>query len=232
MLRCVIFDFNGLIIDDEEEHYKAFAKTLEREGLPLARDEYFEHYLGLDDKGCFAAVLADKRQEFPPIEEIMRLVEQKAEDYMDEIRNGVTIFPGIEDLIRRLNGEVFLAIASGARKHEIEHVIGLQGWNEYFKTVVSADEVSNGKPDPEGYLKAFERLTREADGAADLKASECLVLEDAPNGINAAHSAGMACIAVTNSRERKDLHEADFVVDSVEELTIEKIRQVVSSRRS
>lgn len=232
MLRSVIFDFNGVVIDDEELHFRAFARLFEEQGLSLTHDEYFTRYLGLDDKGCVAAVIADKTEEAPTTDNKMKLVERKGEIYLEELEGKMRLFPGVVDLVRRLSAKLFLAIASGARKHEIELVIEKAGVQDCFFAVVSADEVSSGKPDPEGYLKAFERLRGRRPEASDLETSECLVIEDAPNGIKAAHAAGMACVAVTNSCKREALEQAgaDLIFESLEDVSLEDLKSVVQRR--
>ncbi len=230
MLRCIIFDFNGVIIDDEDLHFRAFARVLEEEGIELLENEYFTRYLGLDDKVCFAAVLADKQPGSGDDERVMELVERKAGVYLQELEGGMRVFPGAADLVKRLSRELVLAIASGARRHEIEHVIEQAGIAECFSVVVSADEVLKGKPEPEGYLKALSRVRAVRPGLDDLEASECLVIEDAPKGIRAAHRAGMTCVAVTNSCEPSELREADRVVGSLKDVGLDDLRRVASAR--
>lgn len=227
MLRCIIFDFNGIIIDDEELHFRAFAKVLEEQGLDLTQQEYFATYLGLDDKGCLEAALSDKAPAPPSTERVMELVERKAEVYLDELEGNMRLFPGVVSLIRHLadQKDLHLAINSGARAHEIRHVLERAGLTGCFHATVSADEVTNGKPDPEGYLEACSRLKASVPALGDLSPSECLVIEDSPNGIKAAHRAGMACVGVTNSRSRAELQDAELVVDTLEGVTAETLRQ-------
>ncbi|MGA2609170.1 MAG: HAD family phosphatase [Terriglobia bacterium] len=211
MLRAVIFDFNGVIIDDEPFHFLMFQKVLREEGVDFSKEEYFGIYLGLDDKGCFAAVLRDRGRLREP-SEIMELVERKAVYYLQELDQYLTLFPGVPECVARLAASFRLAICSGARQHEIEIVLGKSGLKRYFQVIISADQIHAGKPDPGGYLATLGALRQQVSGLSELKADECLVIEDAPAGIQAAHAAGMRCLAVTNSRRAEDLAEAELVV--------------------
>lgn len=214
MLRAVIFDFNGVIINDEPFHFLMFQKVLREEGVDFTKEDYFGIYLGLDDKGCFAAVLRDRGRPKQPAE-IMQLVERKAAYYLQELDQHLILFPGVPEFVARLAVSFPLAICSGARQHEIEIVLDKSGLKRYFQVIISADQIHAGKPDPGCYLATLGVLRRQISGLSGLKADECLVVEDAPAGIQAAHAAGMRCLAVTNSRRAGDLAEAELVVDGL-----------------
>jgi beta-phosphoglucomutase len=210
-LRAVLFDFNGVIIDDEQLHFRAFATVLDELGLSLTERAYFGDYLALDDKGLFVAVLAEQRGEAPRADETARLVQRKAEAYLRLLEGRIRLFPGVVELVRDLAPVLALAINSGALRPEIDIVLAWAELTDCFAAIVSAEEVQACKPDPEGYLLALERLRRARPDLADLAAEHCLVIEDAPSGIRAARSAGMRCLAVANSRAPQDLAEADWV---------------------
>ncbi len=211
-MRAVIWDFNGVVIDDEDVHGGAFVRILADLGLELTLERYYERYLGLDDWGFFRAALRDLRGHEPGEAEVDELVERKAEVYAALLGPDFELIPGAEALIRATAAVGPIAIASGARRREIEAVLERFALSECFTAVVSADEVENGKPDPEGYRKAFEALR---ERHPELRPADCLVVEDAPPGIRAAHAAGMRCVAVATSRSRDELHEADAVVDTL-----------------
>lgn len=213
-MACVIWDFNGVIVDDEPVHFRAIREVLHQDGIALDEAEYFDRYLGLDDWGCFTAAL-DDRGRTTGASEIDALVARKSEIYLAML-DQVRLFPGAADLIAALAKRVPQAIASGARQREIEAVLRQEGLAECFSAVVSADAVERGKPDPEGYLTALDRL-READ--ASVEAARTVVIEDAPHGIAAAKAAGMMCVAVTTSRAREDLGAADHVVERLIDLS-------------
>lgn len=225
-MKAIIWDFNGVVIDDEHVHYEAFAEMLAAEGHRLTTEVYYERYLGLDDWGFFRAALRDFRGAAPAEDEVDVLVERKADVYARLLAPDFELIPGAEGLIRATAREAVLAIASGARRREIEVVLERFNLRTCFAAIVSADEVDNGKPDPEGYLAAFAALLREHP---ELCKDECVVLEDAPAGIRAAHAAGLRCVAVATSRRREELVEAEAVVDTWVGLTPGKLWQLAAS---
>jgi HAD superfamily hydrolase (TIGR01509 family) len=231
MLSAVIFDFNGVIIDDERLHCRAFARVLAEEGITwFSERRYFSDYLGLDDRGCIAAVLADDGRPAPR-STVDGLVERKAAYYLDELRGGIDLFPGVVELVPRLARALPLAICSGARQHEIEHVLEQTGLRPHFRVIVSADLIHSGKPDPTGYRTTLQMLQEAVPAPSCLEAEQCLVIEDAPAGVEAAHRAGMRCLAVANSCSSADLKAADRVVESLEDVDESELRSIFGETR-
>lgn len=214
-LKAIIFDFNGVIVDDEPLHLELFRKVLLEEGIFLTDEEYHEKYLGFDDRGCFTAVLCDNARTPDAADDafIYELIERKAEYYRQAIQERMLLFPGVVDLVRRSAAQYPLAIASGALRGEIEFVLERSEIRDCFSVIVTAEDVSECKPDPEGYLKALELLN--AQNNEQVQAHECLVIEDSLAGIEAAKAAGMRCVAVTNSYSARELTAADVVVTSL-----------------
>jgi len=210
-VRAMIFDFNGVIIDDEHLHFLAFQKTLAERGHAIEEPEYLARYLGLDDRGFFTRALADRGEGLAP-DAIWALVEKKALHYEAELEGHMRLVDGAVDLVRDAATRVPLAIASGARRREIELVVARAGIAQCFSAIVSADEVARGKPAPDGYLAALALLQKQHPS---LDAASCLVVEDAVNGVRAAHAAGMRAVALTSSLDAAALAEADLVVDSL-----------------
>ncbi len=227
MLRAVIFDFNGVLIDDEPIHLEMFQKVLKDEGLSLNAKDYYEHYLGFDDRGSFKTyykrtghILSDTTLE--------DLVRRKAHYYRESIENRMIVFPGVKQLIPELSSHIPLAIASGALRSEIELILEKIDLTKYFQGIVSAEDVSEGKPSPEIFNKALDLLNQlEADGSID--PSECLAVEDSREGIRAAHGARLKCLAVTNSHSEKELSEADSVVHSLERVDLNFLEKLLST---
>ncbi len=213
-MRAIIFDFNGVIVDDEPLHLELFHRVLEEEGLKISDREYHEKYLGYDDRGCLTAVLNDRGRSYE-VDYIDRLIARKAEYYQEEIQNRCALFPGVIELVRRSARRFPLAIASGALRDEIELVLERGGIRGCFEVIVSAEDVSACKPDPEGYLKALSELCALKTPNPAIKPGECLVIEDSIAGVQAAKRAGMRCLAVTNSYRAEELREADRVVSSL-----------------
>lgn len=224
MLNAVIMDFNGVIIDDEPVHLMLFQKVLAEEGVTLTDQQYQQEFLGYDDRGCLsAALLAAGRQVTD--QGLADLIARKSTYYNAYIRDHMTIFPGVTGFIRRAAEAHALAVCSGALRNEIEYVLGRLGVRPYFRAVVAAEDTTRWKPDPQGYLKTCEALRRA--GHTPLDEGQCVVVEDSLAGIEAAHRAGMKCVAVTNSYSADQLGEAERVVSSLEGLTLEALRGLV-----
>src|SRR5690348_1919309 len=157
MLRAVIFDFNGIIVNDEPIHFRLFQRVLGDEGLELTEGEYYARYLGFDDRGAFIAAYRDSNR---PLEEakLSELIERKAALYQIAIRNHVDIFPGVQSLIAALTPQLPLAVASGALRQEIDAILTTAGLLRFFTAIVSAEDVTRGKPEPEIFMKALTQL--------------------------------------------------------------------------
>jgi beta-phosphoglucomutase len=217
-LRAVIFDFNGVIIDDEPIHLELFRAVLGEEGMALSDDDYREKYLGYDDRGCFVAAMADagRERESKDAGYIHDLIERKAALYREAINERFLLFPGVVDLVRRLSIKFPMAIASGALRAEIEVVLERGGIRNCFQAIIAAEDVTVCKPDPEAYIKALAALN--AGATTKIQPGECLVIEDSIAGVESAKSAGMLCLAVTNSYSAEELKRADWVASSLVEL--------------
>ncbi|MGH7768930.1 MAG: HAD family hydrolase, partial [Candidatus Binatia bacterium] len=178
MLRAVIFDFNGILVNDEPIHWELFRRVLLEEGLSLSDREYYERYLGMDDRGCFRAVFQDRGR---PLDDaaLAGLIERKAEYYRAAIANRMVVFPGVKQLVPELAARFPLALASGALRDEIELVLQSFGLRNFFRAIASAEDVAAGKPDPGIFLKALQGIndgSGESRRSADLiRPSECLV---------------------------------------------------------
>ncbi|MBI3013686.1 MAG: HAD family phosphatase [Candidatus Tectomicrobia bacterium] len=226
MLRAVIFDFNGVIVDDEPIHQETFCRVLAEEGIYLSAEEYHEKYLALDDRSCFQAILQVNRRETsdPDMEELIR---RKAAYYAEAIRQKLTFFPGVLDLIPQTAQRYRLAIASGAARREIEQILNRGNVRQYFEVIVSAEDFSEPKPNPEVFVKTLALLNRSnPDSSPPLSAEECLVIEDSVAGVEAARSAGMRCLAVSNSYPRERLAEANLVVPSLMGIDLDRLESL------
>jgi HAD superfamily hydrolase (TIGR01509 family) len=219
MLRALIFDFNGIIVDDEPIHFKLFQKVLGEEGIELSEEAYYARYLGFDDRGAFMAGFRERRR---PLDDakLKEMIERKALYYQDAIRNHVEIFPGVRNLLSTLTRTHPLAVASGALRNEIETILKTAGLLDYFSAIVSAEDVDQGKPEPEIFLKALAALNSRKPNSRAMEAGDCVVIEDSKEGIRGARRAGMKCLAVTNSHAAELLGDADAVVASLEQVTL------------
>jgi beta-phosphoglucomutase len=225
MLRALIFDFNGIIVDDEPIHFELFKQVLAEEGIKLTEADYYARYLGFDDRGAFTAAY---REHGRSLDEklLARLIDRKTIYYQSEIRSKVRIFPGVEKLVTTLVPVLPLAVASGALRQEIETILSAAGLLKHFAVIISAEDVDHGKPEPEIFLKALARLNAQVEDGHPIDAADCLVIEDSKEGIRGARRAGMKCLAVSNSHPTELLQEANAVVRSLEEVDLALLEQL------
>ena len=215
MLRAILFDYDGTIADTEPLHFASFAEVLERRGIELTREAYDRRYLGLTDRECIALMIDDfGRTDLRP--DLPALLAEKTAAMRARISAGVPLFPGAEDFVARASERARVAIVSGALREEIRFVLERTGLARFFTVVVTAEDVHMGKPDPDGFLRAWRALR--AETLADLEARECLVVEDAPTGVVAAHAAGMRAIGLGHTVSAAALREADLVFASYAEI--------------
>ena len=225
MLGAVIFDFNGIIVDDEPIHFRLFQRVFAEEGIDLDEATYYQRYLGFDDRGAFLAGFRDHDRAIGDAK-LQELIARKAGYYQDAIRNHVAIFPGVRALVQDLARDVPLAVASGALRREIETILQTANLWNHFHAIVSAEDVQQGKPEPEIFIKALAALNAANGSGAAIAPINCVVIEDSKEGVRGAHRAGMKCLAVTNSHPPELLQEADAIVASLEEVTVPFLHQL------
>jgi beta-phosphoglucomutase len=219
-MRALIFDFDGVLADTEELHCTAFQAAVAGIGLTLVRDRYFQRYLGLPDRDCLAAVCAQAGRRVTPAELQELFVRKRAA--FARVSRDAQLYPGVAETLRGLHADFTLAIASGAFRDEIEPILTRAGVRHLFAALVGADDVRTGKPSPEPFLRALEMI-RHLNGIP-VTAEECLVIEDSPNGVQAARAAGMRCVAVTTHHDRATLAAADAVIEHVTQLRAEDLK--------
>jgi beta-phosphoglucomutase len=228
-LKAVIFDCDGVLVDSEPLHYRAFQEVLEPLGLGYDYDRYLESYIGFDDRDGFMEAFKAARR---PLEaaELKSLVRAKGEAFRRIVSRGLASFPGVVDLVRDLAAhEVPLAISSGALRSEIAMFLEALGLSTAFRTVVAADDVEKSKPDPETYRVALERL-KAACRLEVPSTRQVVAIEDTPTGIQSAKGAGLFVVAVTHSYEAAALQEADFVTDHLADLDATAIAGLLEHR--
>jgi len=226
MLRAVIFDFDGVITDSEILHFRAFNAVLTQHGFQLTRQEYYRDYLGMTDKDCFKALIGEGRLRISEAQ-IQGLVRRKTRVFEQLARTEGKIIEGVREFLDAMAGaKVPTAICSGALRAEIELILEEARLRDYFDVIVSAEEVAQGKPDPEGFLLALKKLSEQ--WAEPIATESCVVIEDSHWGLRAAEAAGMRTVAVTNTYDAAELKQADKVVHRLDELTLEDLRQLCS----
>jgi beta-phosphoglucomutase len=203
MTSGILFDFNGVIIDDESQHCDALIATLSEYGYALDRDTYYREYLGFDDRECFRFTF--ERMGRPIDEATLRdAVARKHAAYERAIRGSMQLVPGAAEFVENaaLDG-LQMAIVSGALRSEIELVLDLAGLRPHFAEIVAAEDVGVCKPDPQGFNRAREML--------DLTPKRCVAIEDSLPGLNAARAAGLRCLMLATSHPEDACGSADLV---------------------
>jgi beta-phosphoglucomutase len=223
LLRAIVFDFDGILVDSEPRIMKLIQGMAARQGWTLTEEEYFRDYLALDDRGVFEHLW---RSHGRPLSLAQReaLLEDKASAYAEIIRDGLPAVPGAVEFVLHAARYCPLAIASGSLRAEIEYLLRKLGLREKFAVLATADDCERSKPDPEVYFKALSRL-RQLPQLRDLplEAGECLAIEDAPLGVVAAQAAGMKCLALAHSRPLAQLQHADWVSVGFQDVDLEAI---------
>jgi beta-phosphoglucomutase len=223
LLRAIIFDFDGIIVDSEPIILKLTQEAAAQEGWTFSEEDYYRDFLALDDRGIFEHLYAKHGRDLD-VTRRDELVAWKASRYEAIIRNGLPPIPGAVDFVTAVARQYPLAIASGSLHAEIEHLLKNLGLREKFAVLATADDCHHSKPDPEVYLTAFARL-RALPSFRDkpLQSAECLAIEDAPLGVVAAQTAGFKCLALTHSRPASELQHANWIVKEFAEVRMSDI---------
>jgi HAD superfamily hydrolase (TIGR01509 family) len=219
LMRAVLFDFDGVLVNSEPLHFRALRDALAPEKIAIDEAEYVRTYLAYDDREAIRIAL--ERHGFGYDAARIDAIARRKAAAFDALLGDVPFFPGVRELVRELGRELPLGIASGALRGEIERVLVAGGLRDAFATIVGADDVSRGKPHPEPYLTAMARLAPRAPG---LRPEECLVFEDSMAGVTAALAAGMKVVAVTHSYPAPKLAAAHRVVEGLAGVTSGELR--------
>lgn len=205
--RGILFDFNGVIVDDEPQHCHALIATLAEHGVALDEATYYRDFLGYDDRACIARAWQQAGRTLTDTL-LKLLVNQKSELYQRAIREHLTMVNGATDfVIAAAAAGLRLGIVSGALRREIDLVLDVAGLRQHFPVIISADDIRVCKPDPEGYRRGLAAL--------DLPPEAVMVIEDSLPGLAAAHAAGLRCTMLATSHERTNLSDADLVWDDL-----------------
>ena len=227
-LQAVIFDCDGILVNTEPLHYRAFQEVLAPFGLVHDFEYYLDHFIGFDDRETFVHAFEQAGIELEATT-LEKLIESKSTVLRELIGQGVPSFPGVVELVTELMDRgIPMAVASGALRHEVEAFIASLGLRKAFCVIVAADDVARSKPDPETYRLALERLAL-VEGPLD--PMNCVAVEDTPAGISSAKAAMLPVIAVTNSFSESELSEADKIVRSLADLRFRDIADMLKQRR-
>ncbi|MEJ7847058.1 MAG: HAD family phosphatase [Pyrinomonadaceae bacterium] len=230
MIKAILMDFNGVIIDDEPIQMRAYQEILAKEGIALTDADYFAS-LGMDDK-TFVRAAYDRAGIPPETNKILEITQAKTQKWREIISTGIPLFSGIENFVRKMSEEFTLGIVSMAKREEIMHILETTGLIDCFSIMVSAEDVAISKPDPECYRIGFRLLDsdRTSSGHLPMIHSECVVIEDSPPGVAAGKSAGLPVLGVTNTVSDKELRKAgaDWVAKNLDDWMPDSFRRVYS----
>ncbi len=226
-LKAVLFDFNGIILDDEPIHKQLIEELLISENLRPQPEEFQQFCLGRSDRACLQDILTE-RGRFVNATYLEKLITLKSQAYRQRLEElpELPLFPGLEEILVQLQtAQINLAIVTGALEAEVKAVLNRAQLLDYFPVIVAAEEITNSKPDPEGYLLAVKRLNQHYP-ELKLTSANCLAIEDTFDGITAAKQAGIAVVGVAHTYPFHMLQRrANWAVDHLRELEVERMQE-------
>jgi HAD superfamily hydrolase (TIGR01509 family) len=208
LVEALLFDFNGTLSDDEGVLCAIHRELFAEQGRPLSEQEYFDRLAGLSDPEIVERWLGTGH---PATAEVL---ERRVQFFRERAGDGSTVPQHVREAVLQASARSRLAVVSGAMRSEIDMVLRAAGL-DVFEVIVSAEDVTRGKPDPEGYLLALRRLR--------LQAGDAVAIEDAPPGIAAAKAAGLSCVAVLGTVPRERLGQADEIVPRLDAKLVDRL---------
>lgn len=208
MYKAIIFDMDGVIVDSEEMQQKAYCEAFRKQGVIISPDDYFEN-TGRKDAFQRIAGKYNRKVDFDS------LYNDKNKKYHETIDAGIQPVAGLKNLLELIKGNLLkIGLASASSLMNINFILNKLKIVELFDVIVGIDLVKRGKPYPDIFLLAAERL--------NVIPKECIVIEDSPNGVKAAKKAGMRCIGFTGTHNKEvNLSEADITVDDLRKISSE-----------
>jgi HAD superfamily hydrolase (TIGR01509 family) len=207
LIKAIIFDMDGVIVDSEPINYEINRITFEKAGVKISKKEFIEEWVVKGTGSREAIKRHDVRMSYENLQKIKKKI------YLDVLKREVKLKPSAKETIINLHKKYKMALASHAHKYNVNIIVKKFRLNKFFQIILSKQNVNKGKPDPEIFLKAAKKLK--------VKPEECLVIEDTEKGIIAAKRAGMTCIAIPDiwTKKYNDFSKADLVVDNLREIT-------------
>ena len=217
MIKTVIFDMDGVIVDTEPVHYFAYMKHFKHLNIDVT-DEMYASFTGFSTKNTYQKL----KETFNLLDEVDGLVDYKRELFnnaFDE-KEDLDLLPGVKDLIADLHSNgMQLIVASSASNVTINRVFNRFGLHQYFSHIVSGEDFPQSKPHPAIFLKAAE--------LSGYPVEECIVIEDSTNGIKAAKAAGIYCVGYKSEHSKmQDISQADLIINHFDELDCERVRNI------
>lgn len=218
--RAILFDFDGVLVNSEPLHFFAFQDVLKAEKIELTEAEYYQELVGFDDRGAFRHVFQKHGRSLDP-KTSLRVMTRKKERMMEQIfSRRYQALAGVEEFVRSVWRHYPLAVCSGSLRDEVEAMLEGVSLRDCFSAVVSAEDVTAGKPDPEGYLLTTRLVSEKIK--RNLKPGDCLVIEDAPAVVKSIRAVGFPVLAVASSYPPEKLSEANWIVRSLQPTEVQK----------
>jgi beta-phosphoglucomutase len=208
MIKAILMDFNGVIINDEPVQMAAYQEVLRNEGIDLTEADYYGS-LGMDDR-TFTRAAYERAGKTCDEAKVSEITAAKTAAWKAALSRDLPLFEGVEDFVAKSAQQFALGLVSMAKREEIEHVLRETGLEKYFSVLVTAEDVSNCKPDPECFRTGFHKLDahRMSLGHLPMTHDECLVIEDSPPGVQAARAADLRALGVNNTVDANALRAA------------------------
>jgi phosphoglycolate phosphatase/beta-phosphoglucomutase len=228
MIKAILLDWNGVVIDDEQLKCDAYREVLNPYGIDLTDDMYYAR-MGMNDTAFVTSVFEELGK---PVDEneLGSILGSKTAKWRETVAKNVPIFDGVESFLKKSSNEFALGVVSMARREEIDLVLNLTGLSPNFKVILSAEDIATHKPDPACYREGFRRidLSRIAEGHLPMTHSDCLVIEDTPQGVQAGRAADLLVLGVANTVSADDLRSAGAysVADRLDDWMPESISRV------
>ncbi len=213
----ILFDYNGVIADDEALQEAAFAEVMKSFGVDLSHEEYASFCMGRTDPEGFME-LQKAYPERMQNTETNKLCKLKTEKYFELAKSKSVIYKGVREVIDRLFKDFALGIVTSSSKREFETVMGKEGILDRFQIFITAEDIEKGKPNPDPYLKGLAALQTLKENT--------VAIEDSASGVKSAKAAGIKCLAVLHTTPEDRLRDADKIVSSITEIDSSVIRQV------
>jgi HAD superfamily hydrolase (TIGR01509 family) len=204
--QAIIFDMDGVMVDSEERHERAFLEVVREIGYGDKFDLRFADYIGRSDQELWVDFVARHK----PSQTVAELLARKRQRMVEIIQREQPVFDGLPELVEKLSTRYALALASGSERLVVEEVLKLKRLASFFSAVVSGSDIQRGKPAPDIFLRAAELLK--------VGPQSCCVVEDSKPGVAAGLAAGMQVIAITNTHPAKELRHATHVVRTYHEI--------------
>lgn len=217
--KAVIWDMDGVIADTAPYHQRAWQEVFRQRGKSYTEDDFRSNF-GKRNDTIIRNILGSK---ITPVE-MEAIANEKEANFRERTRDNIKPLPGAIELLHSLNEHGFSqALGSSAPIENIRLVTQELGIEDLFQVIVSGRDVKEGKPSPQGFLLAAEKL--------GIEPKDCVVIEDATAGVTAAKRAGMLCLAVTNTSPKTKLASADLIVDTLEKVSVSDLASLTNQAR-